>query len=161
MAASPSASPSGSPAPVLGGDFLQALAQANQAEIAMAGAALQISTNADVRNFAQTMIDDHTRAGRQLDQAAQQEGFTLAMTTTADQDAQLAQLQTLTGIDFDRAYMRANVDAHQQAVALAQDEASKGTDVPGQMLASQLLPALQQHLRMAQDILNIQLTPHP
>jgi predicted outer membrane protein len=44
------------------------------------------------------------------------------------------------------------VTAHQETIALFQQEAQSGKDPDIKQLAAQALPTLQQHLKMAQDL---------
>jgi Domain of unknown function (DUF4142) len=65
--------------------------------------------------------------------------------------AMLQQLSQFSGEQFDRQYMQGQVQDHQAAVALFSSEANQPTG-PVDALAGELLPALQQHLEMAQEI---------
>jgi len=86
------------------------------AEVDLAKMAKDQAANADVKQFAQMMIDDHTKAGDQLKQ--------VASTYSIPQDAKvddkhkdlMDKLSKLNGRDFDKQYMSAMVDDHEDAV---------------------------------------------
>jgi putative membrane protein len=70
---------------------------------------------------------------------------------SAKHQAMLQQLSQLSGEDFDRQYMQEQVQDHQVAVKLFGSEATQPSG-PVDQLAGELLPALREHLQMAQEI---------
>jgi putative membrane protein len=115
------------------------------------------SQNADVRQFAQHMIRDHQKTTTELKgMLPQLQGVSAAqMPTSLDQKHQalLQQLQGAQGTQFDRVYVQQQVQAHQQAVDLFSNYARAGDNAQLKQWASQTLPALQQHLQQAQQLL--------
>jgi putative membrane protein len=87
------------------------------AEVELARLAKDHAANAEVKQFAQTMIDDHTKAGDQLKQIASQ--YSIAPESKIDDKHQdlVDKLSKLNGADFDKQYMDAMVDDHQNAVS--------------------------------------------
>jgi putative membrane protein len=63
----------------------------------------------------------------------------------------LEQLSKLSGDEFDRQYMKGQVQDHQAAVKLFASEATQPSG-PVDALAGELLPALREHLQMAEEI---------
>jgi putative membrane protein len=61
-------------------------------------------------------------------------------------------LQQAQGAQFDQAYIQQQVQAHQTAVDMFRNYAQSGDDAKLKQFASQTLPALQQHLQMAQEL---------
>jgi putative membrane protein len=126
------------------------MAQANMAEVAAGKMALEKSSNADVKKFAQTMIDDHSKALDSVTALAKSKDLTLPTEPDAAHKAMAARMQKLSGDAFDKAYMKdAGVADHSKVHAkLMQDEkAAKDPDVKA--LASKMLPTVQSHLDMA------------
>jgi predicted outer membrane protein len=66
---------------------------------------------------------------------------------TADQAAMLNQLSALRGRDFDGAYLRQQIDAHQRLIAAYQTYATTGDDPALQAMARAEIPRLQSDLR--------------
>ena len=87
------------------------------AEVELAKVARDHAASADVKQFAQMMIDDHTKAGDQLKQIAMSNS--IAVETKIDDKHQnlMDKLSKLNGADFDKEYMSAMVDDHQDAVS--------------------------------------------
>src|SRR2546421_2399819 len=121
-------------------------------EVEMGRVAVQNGASAEVKQFGQRMIDDHTKAGEQLKQVAAQKGITLPTALDAKHQAEVAKLSKLTGAEFDRAYMSMMVKDHKQDLKEFQDEANRGHDADVKGFASTTLPTLQEHLRMAEDV---------
>ena len=66
--------------------FVNDAAIGGMKEVRLSHLALRDSQNADVRNFANKMIADHTLANNKLEQIAQQEGLTCPATNTFAKD---------------------------------------------------------------------------
>lgn len=64
----------------------------------------------------------------------------------------MKKMSTMSGTDFDRAYMASQVRAHRDAVALFQKESKSGKDAELKSFAATTLPALQEHLKMATEL---------
>jgi predicted outer membrane protein len=120
-----------------------------QEEIALSTIALQRSSNTEVRAYAQRMIDDHTATSNEIVQLAQTRNVILPSFPTGAQRMIRENISTMTGTDFDKAYMNHNVLAHEVAVAQARAQAQNNTDTGIQQFAARALPALTLHLELA------------
>ena len=87
------------------------------AEVELARLAKDHAASAEVKQFAQMMIDDHTKAGDQLKQIASQYSITPESKTDDKHQDLVNKLSKLNGADFDKQYMDAMVDDHQDAVS--------------------------------------------
>ena len=87
------------------------------AEVELAKVARDHAANADVKQFAQMMIDDHTKAGDQLKQIATSNAIPLDTKIDDKHQNLMDKLSKLNGADFDKEYMSATVDDHQDAVS--------------------------------------------
>jgi putative membrane protein len=133
-------------------DLLVKGAQDNLFEIQAGQLASQQATNAEVKQFAEMMVQDHTQATDLLQQAAAERNVTLPTDMGDQNQAILARLSDLSGAEFDRAYMTEMVNAHQKDVALFRNQIENGNDQELSALAAEQLPTLEAHLRMAQDL---------
>jgi putative membrane protein len=135
--------------------YVTAVANGNMFEIESSQLALQKSRNARVRRLAQHMIDDHTRMSTELSTAVRSTGPSLTVPTTMDDRHQSA-MQDLqnaaAGRDFDRMYLTAQVNAHNEALVVNQNYAQAGDDPALKQLAANAVPVIQQHLNQAQQI---------
>ncbi|MFN2491651.1 MAG: DUF4142 domain-containing protein [Pyrinomonadaceae bacterium] len=129
-------------------------AMGGMAEVEMARLALQKSGNDAVKQYAQKMIDDHMMAGDELKQLASMKGVTLPMQQDAKQMSMMAKMQKLSGMDFDRMYIKeSGIKAHQNMVKLYMKESMSGRDMDAKAWATKTLPTVQMHLQMARDIM--------
>jgi len=87
------------------------------AEIELAKVARDHAANADVKQFAQMMIDDHTKAGDQLKQIATRNSIPVETKIDNKHQNLMDKLSKLNGAHFDKEYMSATVDDHQDAVS--------------------------------------------
>jgi len=131
--------------------FVIEAAQGGMAEVELGQLATQKAASDDVKKFGQRMVDDHTKANDQLKQVASQKNITLPTDIGAKNKATKDHLEKLSGAAFDKAYMTHMVQDHKKDVAEFQKEANSGKDADVKNFASQTLPTLQEHLRMAQE----------
>jgi putative membrane protein len=62
------------------------------------------------------------------------------------------ELKQKSGADFDRAYSKAMVKDHKEAVALFKSEAASGKNADLKAFAQTTLPTLESHLKMAESL---------
>jgi putative membrane protein len=86
------------------------------AEVELARLAKDHASSPDVKQFAQMMIDDHTKAGDQLKQIATTYAIPQDVKIDEKHKNLMDKLSKATGPDFDKEYMKAMVDDHQDAV---------------------------------------------
>jgi putative membrane protein len=96
--------------------FVRDMAVANMAEIELGKLAPERSTDDEVKKFAQLMIDDHTKSLNSLTAIAAQHNVPVP----AELDGKHARLRDKIakwhGTEFDRAYMDAMVDEHEDVL---------------------------------------------
>ncbi len=144
------------PMPMRTRDFVQTAAASDHYEILAGQVAVVESQNPQVRAFAQQMIQDHTRISQALRQATTASGMPPPPISLSDDGQKfLAQLQSLKGPDFDRAYVRQQVLAHQQALVVEQGYAAGGSDPNVRQAAQSAVPVIQHHLQTAQQMRSI------
>ncbi len=133
-------------------DFVRTVAEANLAETDAGRLALGKTNNADIKQFAQHMMDDHTKANAELRVLADKKGVPLPAVTDEDHRKDAARMAELKGVDFDRAYAAAMLSDHQKAVALFEQHPRKGKDADVRAYAEKTLPTLRKHLSMAEEL---------
>jgi putative membrane protein len=129
--------------------FVDKAASAGMSEVQEGQLALQKSSDQKVKDFAQKMIDDHTKLNDQLKTIAEQKGITLPTSLDSKDQKELDKLQALDGKKFDKAYMKDEVKDHETVLSLLQKEAKSGKDADLKNFAEQGEPIIQQHLDMA------------
>jgi putative membrane protein len=149
--------------PLLAPGFMAQAASANQFEIQSAQLALTASQNPAVHSFANMLIADHTAMGQQMAAAAAAANLPPpALTLLPPQQAALDQLRAAgTGYAFDQAFQQAQIQAHQQGIALMQNYSASG-DLPAlRTLAAGAIPIMQRHLATAQSLQLMPPAPPP
>lgn len=131
--------------------FVPMAAASDQFEIRSSQLALQRSQNADVRRYAQMMIDHHTRTTQQLTAAARTAGIVPPAdpALSAMQVDMLSDLQGKAGAAFDRAYMMHQVSSHEMALNLHRTYAERGDRAELRTVAAAAVPIVTQHLQDA------------
>jgi len=133
-------------------DFAKDAAQGGLAEVKMGELAQQKGSSDTVKDFGKRMVEDHTQANDKLKSVASQENMKLPEKLSKKDQRTYDKLSQLSGAEFDRAYARDMVRDHKNDVAAFEQEANSGQDRAVKNFASQTLPTLQDHLKMAQQM---------
>ncbi len=97
-------------------DFVHDVAIANTAEIELGKIAAERGTNSEVKKFGQMMVDEHTKAGDSFKALASEHNIAVP-TDLDDKHRDLRdKLAKLQGADFDREYMDAMVNGHEDVL---------------------------------------------
>jgi len=133
-------------------NFVTKAAQGNSAEIELGKIVAAKSKNPSVKQFAQTMVKDHTTALNELQELAQSRN--LNFNDDLPEDAKMLQtkLSSDTGKQLDKDYMERMVEDHQKDVQEFTDKSQNAKDPDVKQWASKTLPVLQKHLEKAQQI---------
>ncbi|WP_254620875.1 DUF4142 domain-containing protein [Sphingomonas sp. CL5.1] len=141
-------------APATGQGFANAAAASDAFEIATSKLALTASRSAAIKRFAQKMIDAHTGSTAKLKTAAASASppITPDPTLSPDQQQKLDGLKAVTGSDFDKAYVNAQVAGHQAALDALNAYSATGDVAPLKTFATGLIPTVTAHLNMAKGL---------
>jgi putative membrane protein len=139
--------------------FVSKAMQGGLAEVQLGQLTLQKSSNPQVKEFAQRMIDDHTKLNDQMKPVAQQVGVTVPDQISKNDRKTIAKLQALSGSAYDQAYIKDMVKDHKQDLNEFQMEASSGQDQTVKDAANQGSKVIAQHLQMAQQMAKDQNVP--
>lgn len=133
-------------------DFVQDAVQSGVAELKASKMALAQAASPAVKQFADRMVQDHTKANQRLLSLARSRGIDVEQEASLLQRGKL-ELVEHAGKDFDASFIdHFGVDAHKNAVELFQKQARQGKDHDLVAFARETLPKLQEHLRMARDL---------
>jgi len=133
-------------------EFMKEAAQAGLAEVQLSQAVLDRVTDAEVKSFAQRMIEDHTKANGKLQSVAQKKNFTLPSGMDEKHKEAKNRLSQLFGYELDRRYMDEMLKDHDKAVSLFDHQAIHGQDADVKKFAEETLPTLRDHLSQARLI---------
>jgi putative membrane protein len=132
--------------------FVTTAAEDGQAEVELGKIAQQNAASADVKQFGQRMVDDHTKAGQELEGIATKLGMSPPKSPGSKQQGDIKKFSKLTGEKFDREYADHMVKDHEKAVSLFEKQAKSGDSAELKEFASKTLPTLQEHLKMARAL---------
>ena len=133
-------------------DFVKQAAAAGMAEVDLGKLGTEKASEQAVKQFAQRMVDDHSKANDALMKIAGDKKVEVSKELPADAKSTKDQLSGLSGDNFDREFMRHMVSDHEKAVDLFSKEAQGGQDAQVKQFAEQTLPTLQDHLKQAQEV---------
>jgi len=134
--------------------FATKAADGGMAEVALGKLALSKTTNPQIKDFAQMMVRDHSKANAELDSIAKVKNITLPVAVSAEHQKKMDELSQKTGADFDKAYVDAMVEGHKKTLTLMQDEAKNGKDADLTAFASKTAVIVQMHLDAINKIHN-------
>lgn len=133
-------------------EFAKMAAMGNMFEIDSSTAAKDKAQSAEVKAFAGKMIADHGKAGEEMAAAASSENALPPAELDATHQTQLDQLNAAAGEAFDKAYVAAQVKAHDDAVALFEAYSTSGPDGALKDFATKTLPTLKLHQEQIRDL---------
>ncbi|HEY8536614.1 MAG TPA: DUF4142 domain-containing protein [Vicinamibacterales bacterium] len=148
--------------------FVQQAASGNLAEIELGQLAATRAQNNEVRQFAQRMVQEHTKALDQLRSAVSEASITVPTELSSEHQQTRERLSELQGDEFDREYIDVMVDEHEKMADMLEARRNSAGMQPGaaseanaqlggglapvNTWASQALPIVQEHLELARQI---------
>ncbi len=133
--------------------FMKNAAAGGHFEVQGAKLALTRASDAQLKDYARRLIDDHTQADSKLKQLARAKGVSLPAEPSPAQQDKLRTLRGASGAAFDRAFVEhLGVEAHRETIDLFRKEISEGSDPQVKAFAQQVVPKLEQHLQIAQNL---------
>jgi putative membrane protein len=133
-------------------DFFKHAAEGGIAEVEAGKLAESKGSSQAVKDFGAMMVKDHSAANSQLKSIAGTKNVDLPSTSSTGQMATKAKLEVLTGETFDKSYIKGQITAHQDTVALFKKEIASGQDAEAKAFAKETLPTVQAHLKKIQEI---------
>jgi putative membrane protein len=134
-------------------DFVKEAATSDMLEIAAAKIA-QDKGNADEKKFAEQMITDHTKTSTDIKNMVASGDVKADIPKDLDKSSQnkLDKLRDARQANFASEYDPMQVSAHKEAVSLFERYAKSGDNAKLKDWAGKMLPTLQHHLEMAENL---------
>jgi putative membrane protein len=133
--------------------LLKDIAQANIAEVESGKLAVEKSSNAEIKKFAQMMVDDHSKGLADVKTLASAKGTELPDGPDVKHKAVMVELKALKGDTFDSRYVKqAGVGDHEATEKLLKKTQAEAKDADLKALAGKMLPIVQGHLTHAQNL---------
>lgn len=134
-------------------DYVMKAGAGDQYEIQSSRVVLETTTNPQLKQFAQRMIEHHTKSTADVTAAARQAGLTpKPPMLDAKGKADVAALRKASGTARDTLYVTQQKAAHQTALALHQGYAASGTATPLKAAAAKIVPVVQMHITTLQSM---------
>lgn len=118
--------------------------------MALGRLAISKGSHGRVKEFAERMVADHSKAAAELQALAARKGWEAAK--EAPKASADAALHAATGAEFERLYAEAMVMAHEQTIAKFERHAEHGDDAELKAWVVKSLPTVREHLRMAKAL---------
>jgi putative membrane protein len=125
------------------------------AEVKLGQLAQDKGSNEAVKDFGKKMVDDHSAANDKLKSVAADQKIKLPEAMSKTDQATYDRLSGLSGDAFDKAYARDMVNDHVKDIAAFKREAADGKNDAVKSFASETLPTLQMHLKMARQMATV------
>jgi putative membrane protein len=127
--------------------FYKKAAEGGISEVEAGNLAQSKGNSQKVKDFGAMMVKDHSAANDKLKALATTKDVALPTTSSVGQMAAKAKLEVLTGDTFDKSYIKGQIRAHQNTVALFRKEIASGQDPDAQAFAKATLPTVRSHLK--------------
>ena len=118
----------------------------------VADLAQQKAQSPELKQFAQTLKQDHQKWQQDLERIAQKHSVTLPTSVDAKCQEEISKLQALSGAEFDKEFAKGSLEGHAMAVAQLQQASTAVQDQDVKQYAQKLLAKLKEHQRTSRQI---------
>jgi putative membrane protein len=132
--------------------FIIETEQHNIKERSLGRVVVQKSTNSDVKEYAQMLVDDHTKALNDLVKLVENVGMNQPAGLPEVKDEAQDRLNGLSGPTFDREYINLMVKDYEQAISKFKSQETAAQDQSVRDYAKHILPVLQKHVNKAPEL---------
>ena len=137
-------------------EYVQMAAMGDLFEVEASRVALMRARSAEVKKFAQAMIDAHTKSSDDLKARLVRAGLIVELPAMLDADHQknLDDLKAARAQAFDGRYITQQKEAHEEALMLHQTYAMRGSVADLKAFAADIVPKVEMHVKMATELQN-------
>ena len=132
--------------------FIDKAMHDNNAEVAIAKVALEKAQSGEVKQFAQKLLNDHQKAGSELEAIVGRLGYNPPRKAMDKEPKEAQKFAKMKADKFDKEFAKHMVKDHKKAVKLFTEEAQDGQQQEVWQFAQKTLPALEEHLRISQQL---------
>ncbi len=133
--------------------LIMAAAESDETEISAAKLALEKTSDPKIKEYAQTMITDHSKSTEMLKPIALAAGIS-EPDLKAKHKVIAVGLDTLSGATFDKAYLKANVNSHEEILGTMKKDMGSISNPELKKFADTVTPIIEHHLMMAKEMSN-------
>ncbi len=135
-------------------EYVQTAAMGDMFEVEASRVALSRSKSAEVKKFAQQMIDAHTKTSDDLKARLVRAGLIVELPAMLDDEhkKKLDDLKAASADAFDARYIAQQKDAHEEALMLHRNYAMRGPVADLKALAADTVPKIEMHVKMTSEL---------
>jgi predicted outer membrane protein len=133
-------------------EFLIEAMQDAMAEIQICELAIEKSSNQEVRTYAQSMIDEHGKMGRELEKLAADKKLDVPREIRPEQEMTVEELSSLSGRDFEQRWIQYNIDVHERDIKVFRHYAADEPDADIKAMAKKHGDIFGKHLKLAHEL---------
>lgn len=130
-------------------EFLVDAAEINLAEIEIGKLAQQKSAHPSIKKFGKMLVDEHQKSLAEVKSLAESRNFSLPTSLTEDGKEEYNKLNKETSTDFDKKFVDAMIDGHEDAINKFTKAAENANDEEIKVWASKNVSSLTAHLQHA------------
>jgi putative membrane protein len=127
--------------------FYKKAAEGGMFEVDAGKMAQDKGSSQGVKDFGAMMVKDHSAANDKLKSIAASKSVELPGSSSVGQMATKGKLDVLSGETFDKSYIRSQLKAHRETIALFRKESTTGQDSDAKAFAKATLPTLRAHMK--------------
>lgn len=132
-------------------EFVKTVASAGMMETKLGEMASEKAASEAVKEYGQTMVEDHGKANEELKSLASSNNLTVPESMLEKHQKTVDKLSDLSGEEFDKEYMKTMVKDHKKDIKEFEKAAEKADNSEVQAWAQKTVEVLKQHLQMAED----------
>ncbi len=132
--------------------FVRKVMAGDMAEVELGKLAQEKASSQDVKQFGEKMVTDHARLNDQMQQVAQQLGVTPPTHLSKKDEETKTKLESLSGAQFDDAYIRTMLKDHKKDASEFKEEAERTQNPALQQATQQGAQIIDQHLQLIEQI---------
>jgi putative membrane protein len=134
--------------------FVRTAAETSMSQVDLGRLAEQRSQNEEVKKFARTMVEDHTRMTEELKQLGSSEHVNLPTNVSRSDADEHRSLHSESGANFDRSYMQQVVNELERQISEFKNASANATRPNVKEFAQHNTSSLESQLQEAKRILN-------
>jgi len=132
--------------------FVSSAMQSSLKDLKLSQHAAGKATAPEIKQFAATLVADHTKSNEELKQLAQAKGMQIPAAVEDGQQDIINNLNKEIGAAFDQKYIAEMISDHKKTIKLFEDALLKLQDGPMKAFATKTLPAMKHHLQQAEAL---------
>ncbi len=132
--------------------FAKKALQGGLMEVKAGQLAAQKAESSSVKQYGDKLARDHQKACDQLKPIAQKKGITVSDQLEQKHQAHLDHLSRLSGEQFDKEFLKQAAMHHKKDIKMFEQQSKEGEDPSIRSFASETLPVLREHLKIAEQL---------